>query len=249
MVLACVDGLRADFPFSEVARAAVICNKNADSDAASYSFLLQRRDKYRDHVSAVSDATKDAARYSGSKAAAAGSAILFTPHAHQSDATRALPARPACEPRTAEEQKRSRGVTRWVCGLPPRPPRGWPTAALPFAPRHTSEDTRARARGEGWPSRRTKTCFPVFGAGHIERRRPPTASTPPPRGKPAQQKLRPPSTVGAAARSTHEQNTRAMALPTYGAVPKQEIPKINWRRRLRRAAVCAGAGLICRGPS
>ena len=37
-----------------------------------------------------------------------------------------------------------------------------------------------------------------------------------------------------------------MALPTYGAVPKQEIPpqQINWRRRLRRAAVCAGAGLM-----
>ena len=37
-----------------------------------------------------------------------------------------------------------------------------------------------------------------------------------------------------------------MALPTYGAVPQQEAPpqQINWRRRLRRAAVCAGAGLM-----
>ena len=51
MGLACVDGLRADFPFSEVARAAVICNKNADKRCGELQFFATAiRDKYRDHV-------------------------------------------------------------------------------------------------------------------------------------------------------------------------------------------------------
>ena len=52
MVSACVDGLRADFPFSEVARAAVICTKNADKRCGELQFFATAtcNAKNTDHV-------------------------------------------------------------------------------------------------------------------------------------------------------------------------------------------------------
>ena len=135
---------------------------------------------------------------------------------------------------------------------PPRPPRAryQHTAAFPSQLRRRSggcshawgREARAAA-----PHPQQAYVYPASPCVRRQARAARRTHTPPPHKQTSAAEARgPPSAVGAAARSTREQNTGAMALPTYGAVPKQEIPQqqINWRRRLRRAAVCAGAGLM-----
>ena len=127
---------------------------------------------------------------------------------------------------------------------PPRPPRVTyqHTAAFPWQPRYTNEgcsnawgrEARAAARRT-----RTKLKLPCFqGRAHrdegspADRRRRRRASR---RAHRHREATRRPS---GQPRASIRANTRAMALPTYGAVPKQDVPQqINWRRRLRRERV------------
>ena len=118
---------------------------------------------------------------------------------------------------------------------------------------------RIRATKRGLPRTRTRARMPEltfssivashraeqgsaierFEAATRKQGVPSNASIPPPRKQANQQ-----SSDHRGSRTQHKHKQSAMALPTYGSVPAQPVaPTINWRRRLRRAAVCAGAGL------
>ena len=175
---------------------------------------------------------------------------------HHIDATHAPRHARRVKP-TVEHSRSNRSVAgnaeaRWVLwSRPPRPPRVryQPTAGVSFAaPAHERRLPRVgEAREQPRAAPAPSLSFPVFRAGRIATRAAPSTANAAAAqaGGPIETSRPPVDRRGSRALDARAKHRSHGPADLWRRAQARDPPQqINWRRRLRRAAVCAGAGLM-----